>query len=221
MYYLWLNEAQAGPFTIGQVQNMWNQGSLTALNLYWQEGMAEWRPLGEIIAKIEPRPKTQQLAQGVPEIAPMPTPRTRTLVAATLPVYENDTMAAPREQQANVEKVLWEGGPSLWHFAAHFIIGLLTLPLLIGIPILLHIYIQMTFNCYKITNKRVSLKTGMFIKNERELRIQDIRSTAARTNIFGSGVVEFSTAATADAEVIFVGVRNSARIRDIVKHLQK
>ena len=57
MYYLWLNEAQAGPYDLQQVQSMRNAGQITAETLYWQEGNAEWLPLGNILSEIEPKKK--------------------------------------------------------------------------------------------------------------------------------------------------------------------
>jgi membrane associated rhomboid family serine protease len=46
--YLLANEAQSGPFTRGQIQQMNRLGALEAGTLYWEEGMAEWRSLEEL-----------------------------------------------------------------------------------------------------------------------------------------------------------------------------
>ena len=53
--YLYENNAQSGPFTLSQIQNMLVLGSVSQTALYWSEGMIEWqsvldladRPLGE------------------------------------------------------------------------------------------------------------------------------------------------------------------------------
>jgi hypothetical protein len=55
MYYLWLNEAQAGPYDLQQVQSMWKAGQITAETLCWQEGNAEWQPFSTILPGIEPK----------------------------------------------------------------------------------------------------------------------------------------------------------------------
>lgn len=47
--YLWLNDAQAGPFTALQLRSMWTAGTITAATLCWQEGMEEWVPLGSAV----------------------------------------------------------------------------------------------------------------------------------------------------------------------------
>lgn len=48
------NEQQEGPYEVHVVSAMLADGSLNATDLGWQEGMADWRPLGEWIA-LEPR----------------------------------------------------------------------------------------------------------------------------------------------------------------------
>jgi membrane associated rhomboid family serine protease len=46
--YLYLNEAQAGPFTLGQVRQMLSMGSIPAGTFYWKEGMEGWQSSDEL-----------------------------------------------------------------------------------------------------------------------------------------------------------------------------
>ncbi len=46
--YLHDGEAQSGPFNLSQVQQMLSQGTVTSQNLYWSEGMTEWRSVSEL-----------------------------------------------------------------------------------------------------------------------------------------------------------------------------
>jgi len=46
------NNQQSGPFTEGQVRQMLAEGSLQPGDMAWREGMAEWRPLGEVLAVL-------------------------------------------------------------------------------------------------------------------------------------------------------------------------
>jgi uncharacterized RDD family membrane protein YckC len=48
MYYLMLNGAQAGPFSLEQLKSLWTEGQANAQTLFWQEGMPEWKPLQSI-----------------------------------------------------------------------------------------------------------------------------------------------------------------------------
>ncbi|HMW77812.1 MAG TPA: DUF4339 domain-containing protein, partial [Rhodocyclaceae bacterium] len=43
------NGQQTGPFTADQIRQMLAGGSLKSSDLAWREGMAEWRPLAEVL----------------------------------------------------------------------------------------------------------------------------------------------------------------------------
>jgi uncharacterized membrane protein YdbT with pleckstrin-like domain len=77
---------------------------------------------------------------------------------------------------------------------------------------------------YTITNKRVSVEYGIISKQSTELRVQDIRSinltTTGLSGLVGIGRVEFSSAASDDAEVVFWNVPDAEKIRDLVRSLQ-
>ncbi len=48
MYYLWMNDAQVGPFSLEQLRAFVKEGSINAKTLFWQEGMTEWTALETI-----------------------------------------------------------------------------------------------------------------------------------------------------------------------------
>jgi uncharacterized membrane protein YdbT with pleckstrin-like domain len=77
---------------------------------------------------------------------------------------------------------------------------------------------------YAVTNKRVSAEYGIVNKTSNEVRIQDVRSINLRkrglSGLLGIGTVEFSSAATDDADVIFWNTSNSEKVRDLVRSLQ-
>lgn len=47
--YLYLNDSQAGPFSLRQVRNMVSIGSITAESHFFMEGMDDWRPLSDLV----------------------------------------------------------------------------------------------------------------------------------------------------------------------------
>ncbi|MCE0498393.1 MAG: GYF domain-containing protein [Methylacidiphilales bacterium] len=233
MYYLWLNEAQAGPYTLQQVQSMWGAGQITALTLYWQEGKADWQPLGDIISQIEPA-SADPLHQKTTVLPPYE------LAGARGPDVPYSPTVAPVAQAPSVpEQVHWTGHPTWWKWGWWLLpavvlilapVGLyyfFQLPLLVDLsplPVALLIFLYVFFDRkvtrYAVTNKRVSIETGIFDRKSRELRIQDIRSIAADMNFLGYGNIEFSSAASDDAEVVFSAVARAAVVRDLVKKLQ-
>ena len=127
--------------------------------------------------------------------------------------------ASPRPYAAN-EETLFDEHPTLWRSAGALFWGIVLTPILIGIPILIHVFWSRSRTRYRVTNRRVMIETGIFTRNSRELRIEDIRSIAARANMFGIGDIEFSTAARDDAEVTFWGLSHVERVRDLVKQQQ-
>jgi membrane protein YdbS with pleckstrin-like domain len=231
MYYLWLNNAQAGPYTLLQVQSLWKEGQITALTLFWQEGNADWQPLSTIQSTIEPvRDVSQDKTAVMPSVQKMLDQRKR----------EQETAAAanPAPPASHMEEVQWTGSPTLWKWAiplcvgfflcllpiggflffpAYALFGLITLPLVL--VIFVYIYFARTSTRYTITNKRVSMEHGIFSKTSRELRIQDIRSIAAHINFIGYGDLEFSSASD-EVDVTFTAVSGAAAVRDLVKKLQ-
>jgi len=46
--YLFFAGAQAGPFTLGQIQQMFRLGSIPSDALYWQEGMPDWQSVEDL-----------------------------------------------------------------------------------------------------------------------------------------------------------------------------
>jgi len=210
MYYLWLNEAQAGPFTLAQLVEQWQARRVNDLTLYWEEGNADWLPLHNIAGLLNSPGSTTTpppFLPPVPPIVPSPAPPPA-LAASSLPV------------PAAGEQVVWAGHPSLWSWAGSLFWGIVLTPLVIGIFILVHVFWSRSSTRYRVTDHRVSMETGIFTRSSRELRIEDIRSIAARENIFGIGDIEFSTAARAEAEVVFHGLAHVEKVRDLVKDLQ-
>jgi hypothetical protein len=200
MYYLLLEGASSGPFTLSQLIELWQAHRVDALTLYWEEGNADWLPLHNIAPLLQ-----------VPERAAVP-PLPAT-VAPPLP-------AASASTPVHEEQVLWTGRPTLWFWTGELFWGVLLSVVLIGIPFLIHVFWSRHTTRFQVTNRGVSVQQGLFSRSSRELRIADIRSIAARANIFGVGDIEFSTAARADAEVTFWGLRHVERVRDLVKQLQ-
>ena len=53
-YHLHLDNAQKGPFSLGQLQEMWKAGEINARTQFWTKANDEWRPIEEIISLLEP-----------------------------------------------------------------------------------------------------------------------------------------------------------------------
>jgi len=47
-WYAVVQDQQAGPFNLGQLQGMWSQGQLNTQSYVWREGMAGWEPITSV-----------------------------------------------------------------------------------------------------------------------------------------------------------------------------
>ena len=149
---------------------------------------------------------------------------------------------------AENERVLWSGHQSQWYFLGHWLVGLLIvialaagiyfyrsefarwMPWIDGVPVvaLLVVMAVVAFarreRTYRVTNHRVISIQGRVVTDTRELRIQDIRSMNVSkggfAGLLGVGKVEFSTAATDDADIIFYQIGGADKVRDLVRSLQ-
>ncbi|PTX97423.1 hypothetical protein DB346_20730 [Verrucomicrobia bacterium LW23] len=55
-YYVVIEEEGKGPFTAGDLQQMWNMIEIDRTVLYWQDGMEDWHPVGELLEQGVLRP---------------------------------------------------------------------------------------------------------------------------------------------------------------------
>jgi len=149
---------------------------------------------------------------------------------------------------ATTEQTLWTGTVSNFHYLGKWLTAVILLiavagsflfPLpdlglilwatrvaLVVLAFLLVGWIQLdrSRRRYAVTNKRVSVEYGIVNRNSNEVRIPDIRSInlqkSGLSGLLGIGRVEFSSAARADAEVIFWNTPEAEKVRDLVRSLQ-
>jgi uncharacterized membrane protein YdbT with pleckstrin-like domain len=147
------------------------------------------------------------------------------------------------------EETVWAGSVSQWHYAGKwfFVVVLFAacvgtfffshlvedptilwiargILLLLALILIGWIRLDRSGRKYTVTNKRVSVEYGIISKQSTELRIQDIRSinltTSGLSGLVGIGRIEFSSAASDDADVVFWNVPDAEKIRNIVRSLQ-
>ncbi|HEV7406334.1 MAG TPA: PH domain-containing protein [Chthoniobacteraceae bacterium] len=145
------------------------------------------------------------------------------------------------------EQIIWKGSVSQWHYAGRWLLIVLFLagavaalihPLPFPVPgptvaavlagvalvLLLTVFIDRARRTYTITDHRISTEFGIISKQSNEIRLHDVRSINLTmkgiSGIFGIGRLEFSSAATDDAEVVFWNVGGAEGLRDQVRGLQ-
>lgn len=59
-YYVMVGDERRGPFTLQQLQGMWQSGAITMDTKYWIEGLDDWMPLSSILELIQPPLRAHQ-----------------------------------------------------------------------------------------------------------------------------------------------------------------
>lgn len=114
--------------------------------------------------------------------------------------------------------------PSMLNHPGWLILGIVTMPLLIGFLILIILWIAVLCTSCKLTNLRVIVCTGFIAKQQNEIWIKDMRNATLEQGvlqrIFGLGNVSIGTAATADSEIKINGIRNPQFLVDQINSLR-
>ena len=122
------------------------------------------------------------------------------------------------------EKTVWSGHPSHWHYFWAWFFGILLAVAGVGILIIIWIFIDRARRSYIVTSHKLIIEWGLFAKSSNEIRIKDVRSINVRkrglVGLLGVGDVEFSSAATDKAEIVFASVADATGIRDLVRKYQ-
>ena len=122
------------------------------------------------------------------------------------------------------EKEILVCHPSAMTYLWDIILGIVTIPVVIGIIILLYIWIEIHYTSYRITNLRIIVRRGLIAKFQNEIWIKDMRGANLVQGIWqrfiGVGNISVGTAATAGTEICMAGIRNPQKIVDIINSLR-
>ena len=132
---------------------------------------------------------------------------------------------ATASPEVEKEKVIWSGRPNLLNYTSPIFFGIILLPLFgLGIAIFILTLKDYYTRKYTITNRKVMVEIGIWIKSSNQIRIQDIRSINVKKSgipaLFGIGTIEVSSAATDKAEVVLLGIKDADKVRDLISEIQ-
>lgn len=132
--------------------------------------------------------------------------------------------SAAQQDNINDEVEIMECHPSVINYLPVIIIGILTIPVLIGIIILLNIWIEINFTSYKITTMRIIVRRGLITKHQNEIWIKDMRGANLFQNLWqrivGIGNISVGTAATSGTEISMIGIANPQEVVDQINALR-
>lgn len=123
------------------------------------------------------------------------------------------------------ERIIWEGYASHLRYASGWVIGILLLALYgVGLLVILIIILDRRSRTYKVTTWRVSTRTGIFLTNTSEIRIQDIRvvnvTRHGLSGLFGVGDLEMGSTGADGIEVVFQDISEAEDVKELVNRLR-
>ena len=117
------------------------------------------------------------------------------------------------------------GRPSLWGYSGMIVLGVITIPILMGIFILLAVWLEMHFTTFEITNRRVVVSRGIFNRYRSEIYISDMRnanfSQTFWQRLVHIGDISIGTAATAGTEIVLGKVAAPEKIIELLNSLRQ
>ena len=198
--FLTRNGQQDGPFSLEQIRGQIRSNLLLMSTPAWVEGWEDWKTVTDIPGLIEATP-------------------------SVLPPAETATQTAASLVTTDTREVLWEGRPAWRNYATHLALGTLTIPLFgLGLLFILWAFLDRRTRHYTVTRRSVILASGLIFKSTDEVMLRDIRSVVvARKGIsalFGLATVEFSSAARDGSDIVFMGITDSEKVRNLVNDLR-
>ena len=115
--------------------------------------------------------------------------------------------------------------PATMNYLWGIIFGVITIPVLIGIFVLLYILIEIKCTSYKLTTHRIIVRRGWIAKLQNEIWIKDMRGVnlvqGLWQRIIGVGDIDIGTAASAGTEISIEGIANPSEVIAKINSLRK
>ena len=121
-------------------------------------------------------------------------------------------------------KVVWKSHPAKMSCFKDFVLGVLLLPIVVGVYFLVRAFVHIYSTEYSITAKSVSVKTGLFSTRRSEIRIADIRGVEIERTLWqrliNTGTVAIGTAATSSAEIYIADVSDPQKVVAVIDSIR-
>ncbi len=105
------------------------------------------------------------------------------------------------------------------------ILGIILLPVVIGLFILLYILIEVKCTSYELTSHRIIIRKGWIAKEQNEIWIKDMRAVNLVQSIWQRiirvGDIAIGTAASAGTEINIIGIANPAAVVSEINNLRR
>lgn len=123
------------------------------------------------------------------------------------------------------EEIKWFGNPAYASQIGSIIMGIITVPFLIGIPVLISTYLRINYTMYAVTDKALYRKKGLFSDKIKRVPLNKIQNTEYSRSWsekkFGFGTVDISTAGSSGTELSFSAVKDPESIQQLINDIKE
>lgn len=127
------------------------------------------------------------------------------------------------QEDAGDEEIQWMGKPAKESQIVPIIIGIILVPIGIGLISLLSIYIRIYYTTYVVTGEALYKKTGILSEKTKRVPLSKIQNTEYSRSFvekqFGFGSVQISSAGSSGTELNFRSVENPERLQELINQL--
>jgi uncharacterized membrane protein YdbT with pleckstrin-like domain len=202
-FHIFKDNQQIGPYTLEEISTYIQQSSLTPVDLCWQEGWAEWRPISSILTGSvrTPDPNMEReahLFEGSPSLTPV------YLLAGVyvLVLIVGITIVG----SAWIKGLPW------------FVLAVL----LIGLGHLTFRYLDIKSINYFISTSRIKITKGIFSKHIKEIELYRIQDTSAFQSFFsriiGKGSIFIVSGDKTEPRIEISSVPNHEELREKLRN---
>lgn len=123
------------------------------------------------------------------------------------------------------EEIRWLGNPAYASQIGSIVMGIMTIPFLIGILILVSTYVRINYTMYAVTDKALYRKKGLFSDNIKRVPLNKIQNTEYSRSWsekkFGFGTVDISTAGSSGTELSFSAVKDPESVQQLINNIKE
>ena len=128
-----------------------------------------------------------------------------------------------QQKTLDYETEVWSGSPSWVHYLDCHLLGLILLPIVIGVVFILYAELDRRTRIFVVTKKRITTQEGIISRQTNEVRIKDVRSINVKQNCFermvGIGTIEIGSSGHAGIEARLLGIPSPFEVRDRIRLL--
>jgi len=136
--------------------------------------------------------------------------------------YEPPSRSTVDTSNTDEERQLFELKPTAKAFLGQIILGILLLPILIGIILLLNVWYKVASLRYRLTTQRFFVQRGLIAKHLEELELFRVKDVIVKQTIFqrilGLGTITVLSTDDSAPQVTLIGVNKPLETKEIIRN---